>query len=309
MRRTLARPARLALGHPAVTRVAVAVAAARRRGLVLVFHRVTVDPQASTVVVPTVSRDVLREQITSLLGVGNVVPLDSILGDGSIGRRPRFALTFDDDSITHHAVVLPLLSELGVTATFFLSGRALRGLGPLWFEILDALIHDRGLQETASSLGLPRSDAQGIASACEQDPRLRRMVEERSPPVGQALGATEIADLRKAGMTIGFHTLHHRTLVGMPEEEVEAAVRDGREELEAVVGEPLRMFAYPHGKADARVARCVQLAGYDAAWTGRPNPVAPSTDRYLLGRWEPGASIGRDFGAKVGARTNGWGGP
>jgi peptidoglycan/xylan/chitin deacetylase (PgdA/CDA1 family) len=309
MRRALARPARFALGHPYATRTALVAAAARGRGLVLLFHRVTENPEPSTVLVPTIPRSVLREQIELLLRIGTVVPLASFLDHRPIGRTPRFALTFDDDLLSHHSVVLPLLVELGVTATFFLCGRALHGLAPPWFETLDALIRKQGPGAAALKLGLSASDVDEIAWACENDRRLQLIVEQgHDAPLGSGLGPGEIADLRDAGMTVGFHTLHHRVLPGLSDAEVDDALHEGREALEAVVAAPLRMFAYPHGKADARVARRVRLAGYAGAWTGRPRPIAPADDPHLLGRWEPGPVVGRDYGARIAARTNGWSG-
>lgn len=304
MRRALAHGARRALAAPSLTRIAAATAAARRRALVLVFHRVAEERAASTVVVPTVPRDVVGEQISQLLGIGTVVPLSALLEDRSSGTRPRFALTFDDDSPSHHAAALPLLVELGVTATFFVSGRALHGLGTPWFDVLDALIRARGADAAAALLGLEMADPQQIAAACERDRDLQRIIEEQDAAPPRVLGPAEIRDLRDAGMSIGFHTMHHQVLTRLPEDEVDAAAREGRAELEAVIGEPLRMFAYPHGKADHRVARRIRLANYDAAWTGRPRPITSSDDPYLLGRWESGTAIGGEFAARVVARMN-----
>jgi peptidoglycan/xylan/chitin deacetylase (PgdA/CDA1 family) len=307
IRRALTRVARRALAVPSLTRIAAATAAARRKALVLVFHRVVEGPTASTVVVPTVSRDVAGEQISQLLRIGTVVPLSSLLEDRPSRRRPRFALTFDDDTLSHHATALPLLIELGVTATFFLSGRALHGLGPSWFDTLDTLIREKGVHATAAMLGLDSTDPLQIATACERDRDLQRVLEELDAAPPPALASTEIRDLHDAGMSIGFHTLRHRVLTHLPEDEVDAAAREGRDELEAAIGEPLRMFAYPHGKADHRVARRIRLAGYEAAWTGLPRPVTTSDDPYLLGRWESGAAIGDEFIARAVARMNGVG--
>ena len=44
------------------------------------------------------------------------------------------ALTFDDDYDSHAREVLPILQQLRLHGTFFLSGRALNGLGGYWFQ-------------------------------------------------------------------------------------------------------------------------------------------------------------------------------
>ena len=74
---------------------------------------------------------------TATMAMRDVVPLTQMLSETSVSARPRFALTFDDDSTTHHDIVLPLLRELQVIATFFVMGRSMQGLGSLWFAKLD----------------------------------------------------------------------------------------------------------------------------------------------------------------------------
>jgi hypothetical protein len=66
----------------------------------------------------------------------------------------------------------------------------------------------------------------------------------------------------------------------------------------------MRLFAYPHGKADRKVAARVRAAGYTAAWTGLPNATRPGADPFLLGRWEPGALSVDELVVKVAVRLN-----
>jgi peptidoglycan/xylan/chitin deacetylase (PgdA/CDA1 family) len=290
-----------------VRRIAAATAAIRGHRLVFVFHRITNEEGSSGGIVPTVPSGVFRHQLEQILEVGDIVPLTSTLAETSLSARPRFALTFDDDSISHLEIVLPILRERRVTATFFVSGRSLHGLGPLWFEKLDALIVAQGVSEVASRIGIPTRDAGILAERCENDTRLQRRLEEEDVVVPPQLGPGDIRALVDAGMTIGFHTLHHRLLTGVSDGAIDAALRDGRDELESVVEEPLVLFAYPHGKTDDRIAERVRSAGYLAAWTGRPRAIARGSDRYQLGRWESPSVAGRDFDARVAVRLNGWG--
>ena len=265
------------------------VAGLGERALVLVYHRIVAHAPSGSAIVPTVASDVFRRQVAALADVGEIVPLESLV-DG-IGRhaRPRFALTFDDDHLSHVEHTLPILRSLGAPATFFLSGRALHGLGPYWFEVLEREIDARGLAAVARELSIDANSPEGLALVCERDRSLQGRLEDRAGEPGPRLGHGDIEALAAPpGMSIGFHTLRHRILPLLPPDELEADLVEGRRDLEAILGRPIELFAYPHGKADPRTAAAVRRADYAAAFTGRPSPVVRGVDPYLLGRWEPG---------------------
>jgi peptidoglycan/xylan/chitin deacetylase (PgdA/CDA1 family) len=257
---------------------------------VLVYHRVRADGDAPPgEVVPSLDRRRFRAQLEALAELGDIVDLPRLLDPPANRRRSRFALTFDDDYPHHAAHALPVLRELGVPGTFFLSGRVLHGLGPYWWERLEALIAADGLAAAGSALGIAAGSAPALAAACETDTGARRRLTAIAPGgVERPLGVDGIQALAAAGMTLGFHTVEHRLLPSLNDQRLAAALSTGRAELAAVAGQPLTLLAYPHGKADARVARAVQAAGYRAAWTGWPRPAGAGDDRFLLGRWEPG---------------------
>jgi peptidoglycan/xylan/chitin deacetylase (PgdA/CDA1 family) len=272
-----------------------AVAAARGRSLVLVYHRVTAAEPPTHEVVPTVTPMQFRRQLEVIADVGDIVPLDEILGDRDRHSKPRFAITLDDDFATHVEGAFPALIGLGAPATFFLSGRSLHGLGPYWFEQLERLVAERGIETVARVVGVATDRIEDLILACERDPALQARLEVKSPHAPRHLGRHEIQALSDAGMSIGFHTLRHKVLVRLDDQEVVAALTVGRKEIEDVIGRPLVHFAYPHGQADRRTADKAKEAGYEAAWTGRPHAMRRDDDRYLLGRWEPGALDVDDF--------------
>jgi peptidoglycan/xylan/chitin deacetylase (PgdA/CDA1 family) len=276
--------------RPAARTAAVRAAAWRGHGLVLVYHRVTADGDAPPgEVVPSLDRRRLQGHIEALAALGDIVDLPDLLGPPAGRRRPRFALTFDDDYPHHVANALPLLRDLRVPATFFLSGRTLHGLGPYWWERLEALVAADGIAATGRTLGIPARSAPALAAACETDAAARQTLEAAAPNGADGpLGVDGIRALAAAGMTLGFHTVNHPLLPALDDDGLAAALSSGRAELAAVAGRPLALLAYPHGKADARVARAARAAGYRAAWTGWPRPVRAGDDPFLLGRWEPG---------------------
>ena len=280
------------------------IAALRGRNLVLVYHRVDENEPPTRGVVPFVPSGLFRRQLEALREVGEIAPLETLLQDRDRHTKPRFALTFDDDYVTHFDHVLPVLRALDVPATFFLSGRALHRLGAYWFELLEELIRDRGVGEVSRLLHIRSDDVDALVAACESDPTLQKILEVHGTDAPRHLARADIEALSSAGMAVGFHTLDHQILTRLSDREVEAAVTIGRRELEELVGRPIRHFAYPHGKADRRTADKVRDAGYDAAWTGRPQAMHRWDDRYQLGRWEPGGVDVEDLLVGAAIRLN-----
>ena len=298
------------LRSSAVNRAARAIACARGHRLVLVYHRIGVAAPSGCEIVPSVPLQLFRAQLQALGEVVEFVALDRILAQDtppSAGRdRPAVALTFDDDLPSHAEQALPVLRELRLPATFFLSGRVLHGLGAYWFQHLEALLITCGERRTAAMLHLRESAAAGLMLACERNADLRRRVSELAadlPPPGM-LQRDAIAALGAAGMAIGFHTVEHEPLPDLDDPTLEQAASRGCKALASVASVSVRYFAYPHGKADSRSAVAVRDAGFDAAFTGAPQPVRPGNDPYRLGRWEPGPLEVDDLLARLAVRLN-----
>jgi peptidoglycan/xylan/chitin deacetylase (PgdA/CDA1 family) len=291
------------LGLSPVGRAARAVGAIRGRALVLVYHRVTPEDPGPAAIVPCVREALFRQHLQALGELGELVGLEELLRQPDRRRKVRFAITFDDDFESHAGHVLPVLRSLGVRGAFFLSGRSLHGLGPYWFEALEQLLQTRPLDRVARMLGVEGGTAEQLALACERDVRRQHLLERAAEAPAAQLAAEQIASLA-ASSTVGFHTLHHRVLTALPVADLERELTEGRETLASVARQPVRLFAYPHGKGDRKVAARVRAAGYTAAWTGVPNATRPGADPFLLGRWEPGALSVDELVVKVAVRLN-----
>jgi peptidoglycan/xylan/chitin deacetylase (PgdA/CDA1 family) len=293
------RISRRGVASPAVRSAATVVAGMRNRAVILVYHRVGEAGLRRTELVPRVPVSTLRTHIRVLQELGQIVPLDELVDGSGGGARPRFALTFDDDHPSHATEVLPLLTSLGAHGTFFLSGRGPLGLGPYWFELLEDALDGEGIEVIAARLGTSPTTAEDVALACERDVERQRLLYETIEPRYQPLDGPGIASLVRAGMAVGFHTVDHVPLTDLDNDSVKRALHEGRPDLDHLTGSPAVLLAYPHGKADGRVAALVRSAGYRAGFTGRPAPVGPRSDRYLLGRWEPGALDAGAFGQRL----------
>jgi peptidoglycan/xylan/chitin deacetylase (PgdA/CDA1 family) len=289
------------LGQRLMGSVGGRLAAGRGYALALVYHRVRPEPLREYEIVPCVPVRQFREHVEALLTMGDIVPAGELI-TSQRSRRPRFALTFDDDYATHFSYVLPVLRELNVPATFFLSGRALHGLGPYWWEVLESRLRHEGPERVATLLDLSHAEPRAIAAACEEDPARQHDLEAAGADTDGQLCPEDIAALGAAGMTIGFHTVTHPVLPQLAPEDRHRALTEGREPLQDLTGQRLTALAYPHGRADAVTAADARAAGYQAAWTGAGTAVSHRSDRWLLGRWEVGAIDARTLRARTLAR-------
>ncbi len=283
-------------------RAALRFAAARGRSLVLLYHRVLPDGTTPRAIVPTVSSSVFRQHLHALLSIGHIVPLAQLLEPARPGEGTRFSITFDDDDAGYVGTVLPDLHALGITATFFLSGRTLHALPPHWSTFVEHSIHSIGLESTSRTLGLDARTPADLALALERWPQAHNVADRLPTPDEPQLTVADIRSLVRAGMTIGFHTLHHPLLSMLKGPELETAMSVGRQELAAAAGTAVDLLAYPYGRATSCVAESAQRSGYFAAFVTGGRPVAPWSDRFLLARWEPGQLSADEFSAEVALR-------
>ena len=80
-------------------------------------------------------------------------------------------------------------------------------------------------------------------------------------------------------------------------------IAENKEDLEGLLGERLRFFAYPNGKPDLDFtpahATMVQTLGYAAAVTTHPGVSTAATDRFRLPRFTPWDRTPTRFGIRL----------
>ena len=143
-------------------------------------------------------------------------------------------VTFDDAFGSVHEVALPVLTELGWTATVFVTSGTIGG---------------------RSRENRPVADADALR------------------------------ELVAAGLSISGHTVSHPDLTRCTQQEIDAELTDGKSQLEESLGVPVRSFAYPFGRYDAR-SRSVAEALYDCACTDALGYARRGDDPWLLPRLE-----------------------
>ena len=95
----------------------------------------------------------------------------------------------------------------------------------------------------------------------------------KGPPARQltTLSIAQVKEMQGDGIVFGSHSLAHKDLVDLTEQECEADLKASRELLEDVLGDEVRMLAYPRGLHNERVHRAAQRAGFTHAFgTSKP---------------------------------------
>jgi peptidoglycan/xylan/chitin deacetylase (PgdA/CDA1 family) len=120
-----------------------------------------------------------------------------------------------------------------------------------------------------------------VVSRFPAEDEAHRRVENKGTPTERRFALwPELREMAAAGMEIGSHSLEHRRLTELDEEQVRRDARQSRAELEEKLGRPVQFFAYPYNSHRMRLRSLIEGAGYRAAVTGGRGP----GDRYEMNR-------------------------
>jgi peptidoglycan/xylan/chitin deacetylase (PgdA/CDA1 family) len=253
----------------------------------------------------------LARQLRAVKRMGTVVPLDEALDAMAQGRplpRRAIALTFDDGYRDNLETALPILSRLGLPATFYLVPGLLDRSVRAWWEVLawafrnaTALIVEwRGRRLTAGPGEASRTTMLVVAEELKRMPRAARDAEidalidalrptgSEDEVAGLYLDWDGARALAAGGGTVGSHTMAHAILSEEPPDDQAADLAESRRALEEGLGVPARTLAYPNGTAadyDESTLDAAVGAGYEGAVTTIDGWNDPATPRLELRRF------------------------
>ena len=252
-----------------------------------------------------------RWQMALLAKCFNVLPLRQAIDLIGSGRMPPRAvcITFDDGYRSVHDLALPILKEFNLPATVFVTSGFIGG-GNMWNDrIIEAVQNLPAGQLDLSELGL---GAYSLASLGDRQQSVGRLTEASKylPPQGRfdlvkrledlvgkhldqgmMLSAEMVVNLDRAGIEIGAHTISHPILTSLDEAQAREEIEGSKRELEAIIGKPVHLFAYPNGKVGKDFndshTRMAREAGFSAAFTTSMGAVSSAHDRFALPRSRP----------------------
>lgn len=276
---------------------------------ILVFHKVPsiADPLAPDELAINQFEpmlDFLRANF-NVMFLGDAV---QALAQGTLPSR-ALAITFDDGYADWLSTVCPALQRRNLPATFFITTEQLSGQ-VMWHERILAAV--RALPKHGALLPYGFSGYAHLETL-ESRSRLTRDLQERLKyvPLTERLAAIDLLEAQKCstlihpapftaesvraihnyGFEIGGHTVRHPILNECSINEAIAEIAGCREELEAIIGKPVRLFAYPNGRPGRDFtsvhAEMVKAAGYKAAVATNAGVASASSDLFHLPRFSP----------------------
>jgi len=293
----------------------------RNRVCVINYHRVLRTPEPLLSSEPDVAA--FRWQMELLARCFHVMPLHGALQAVATGRVPQRAvcITFDDGYRSIHELALPVLREFNLPATVFVTSGFI-GQGSMWNDrIIEAVQALPPGELDLTDLGLGSYRLDGMT----QRKHTLELLIERSkylPPTarnnlvdrlgllagdahghGPMLTRDMILDLDRHGIDIGAHTVSHPILTSLDNDSARHEIAGGKAQLEAILGKPVRLFAYPNGKAgkdyDDRHVAMVREAGFDAAFTTAAGSFGRGQDVFQLPRSRPWDDAPLTFGLRL----------
>ena len=246
------------------------------------------------------------------------------LASGSLDRD-WCVITFDDGYLNNFESAWPVLRELDLPATIYLTSGFLDGQ-ELWFDVARRAL--AACQEPGATDATPPWVAERLAEGLgawpptlelESTMRLlkRKNAADRMdtvqnfqaaglnlPPAAAPMSWDQARELQRSGIELGAHTVQHPILSVLDRESQEAEIRGSIERLTEELGEPPTTFAMPNGsKADYNTdtLEVLRSLGIEAACTTRRGSCAPGCDLLQL----PRLGVGSDSVSLLSARIAG----
>ena len=293
------------------------------------FHRV--HEQRDELFPNAIHAATFRERMLWISSWFNVLPLDeavTALGRGTLPAR-ALAITFDDGYADNCVVALPILRQLRLHATFFISTAFLDGGAMFNDVVIEAIRHARAHELDLSEIGLGihtldspaarRAAIDAILQRLKYLPLVVRheqtdavaSIADVKPPTDLMMTSDQVRTLAAAGMGIGGHTMRHPILAAIDHDLARAEIAGGRDALVGLLRQPVKLFAYPNGKPGADYVAAhvamVQGLGFAAAVSTSPGAASAGSSLYELPRFTPwdrtrlrwGLRLARNLGARI----------
>lgn len=279
---------------------------ARKHPRILMYHRLSQRNEPETL-----TKELFREQMLMVRRSFNPMTLSQLLKHREAGSVPEHAvvITFDDGYSDFAEMAYPILKELRIPATLFITTGFVNGDLWLWPDQLRyAIDHRKGtsafqLDESEAPIDIdvdPDRAWNSIADYCLtlSNQQKMRLIDSlfsdlnvvkpaQAPSKYSALSWQELKAMVDEGLDIGSHTVSHPILTKLNTEELEYELRESKETIFRKLGVSTEVFCYPNGSQNdfnEAVKNLISKAGYKYAVAAFPDS-KPIADRWCIHRY------------------------
>lgn len=276
--------------------------------VVLLYHRVA-DLGLDTQML-SVTPDNFREQMRYLKEHFSLLSLDE---DWARVSGPAVAVSFDDGYADNLEQALPIIEEVGVPVTFFVTTGQVDSTSEFWWDELERILLvgqggeelltlDDGGQTFSWTI---RSSSDRKALYNELLEKMRRVDSVRrdnwfrqlqrwaglDAPGRKTHRAMTLSQLRELAsspwVTIGAHTVTHSPLSSLSRKKQVEEINAAKIQLQTWLERPISLFSYPFGGpmdfSDDTV-RIVRESGFERAYVNYPGQIRYWTNEFRLPR-------------------------
>lgn len=284
-----------------------------RSAAILSYHSIVEDPGAINPILGiSQDRASFESHIEILARHFAPVTVADVAEFAKSGRQlPRraVAVTFDDGFADNYEVAMPILNRYGIPATFYIMVDSVDGGTLPWYCRIRYAFHATKAArwkhpEGTRTYDLSAPDQRSLARSAAWDwgAKLTGSVQQEFiagvegsleiEPVtakrGFMMDWDQVRALRKAGHTIGAHTLSHPNVAQVSKSEAQNEIVGSKKKIEEEVGEPIYHFSYPHPALNPQWSRqtleITREAGFKSAALTACGPVRAGDQPLALKR-------------------------
>jgi peptidoglycan/xylan/chitin deacetylase (PgdA/CDA1 family) len=287
---------------------------------ILAYHSILEEPQLTDHILGVSrGRADFERHLELLARKFDPVTIDDVAQFAKSGRKlpPRaVAVTFDDGFADNYEVALPILNRYGIPASFYIMVESVESGTLPWycrlryaFNVakvpewkdpgsgrnyrLDVVEQRKAAQSLSWDTGARLTGTAQMAYVGKVEQELE--IEPVKAPHGFMMTWDQVRGLRKAGHTIGGHTLWHPNVAQVTPAEARTEIVECKKRLEEKMGEPVEHFSYPHPALSphwsSQTLQITREAGFKSAALTTHGPVRAGDDPLALKRLNTPADL------------------
>lgn len=219
----------------------------------------------------------LNQQGISFLDVNTLH--DIALGNSPFPKGAAL-LTVDDGWKTNKSNIIDVANAQNIPVAIFITTEPVLAGNGYWWSYVK-------LANRSGYLSITPEDVKQMENKSRLE--LLAKLKDKFCVGREAMTIDEIQEADGSGhIHIGSHTISHPILSKCTDEEVYAEIYHSKQKLEDMLNHPICSFAYPNGDHTEREVAMVKEAGYQLAFTTKPNYLTEVNikEKYILPRFE-----------------------